>query len=283
MPTSNKPITSREYKLMLNADRFKNRKEGADAFWELAAALVEEQGGKAKKKIEEKERRVWYLDTPDFELRRAGYVLRLREEMEAAKRFKLTLKFRHPDRYLSASRNVAVSAAGQAASDDITTKFEEDILRQSVSKFAHSTSIHLADRPNLDTLADVINIFAGLERLNIPGTTSIATVNNFEAHEIKRESGKFNFGQKPKVKPCLSFWYCPDQTGNLPLVAEFSFDYDVLDEEMTRLTQHPDQLEQFPLPVVKAANDFFNALQDRQEWFDFEGTTKTAFAYTVGC
>ncbi|MEM7345054.1 MAG: hypothetical protein AAF485_12490, partial [Chloroflexota bacterium] len=111
---------------------------------------------------------------------------------------------------------------------------------------------------------------------------SSATVNGCEAYEVKRESGKFDFQQKPKVKPCLSFWYLPDQIDGYPLVAEFSFDYDVLKEEMARLTQYPDQLEQYPLPVVKKSAAFFNALQSHKGWFDFAGTTKTAFAYTAG-
>lgn len=278
MQPPNKPITSREYKLMLNADRFKDRDDGSDAFWDLVAALVEKQGGEAKKKIEEKPRRVWYLDTPGFELRQAGFVLRLREEMEETKRFKLTLKCRHADRYLSASQNVAAGAAV----DEAETKFEEDILRQSVSKFSHSTSIRMADRPGLKTLAEVRAIFPGLDGSNIDQDTPIVAVNNFEAYEIKRETGKLNFGEKPKVKPCLSFWYLPNQTEGYPLVAEFSFDYDVLDDEMERLTEHPDQLERFPLAVVQAADTFFNALQRHPGWFDFAGTTKTAFAYAAG-
>ena len=72
----------------------------------------------------------------------------------------------------------------------------------------------------------------------------------------------------------------PDHEDGYPLVAEFSCDYDVLDEEMERLTKHPGQLEQFPLPVVKAGDSLFEALQGHQSWFDFSGTTKTAFAYS---
>jgi hypothetical protein len=285
MQPPNKPITSREYKLMLNTDRFKDREEGSDLFWALLAWLVERQGGEPKKKTEEKDRRVWYLDTPGQELRQKGFVLRLREEMEAAKRHKLTLKHRHPDRYLSASRKVTASKVAENKYEeedkDIKTKFEEDILRQSVSKFAHSTSIRMSDRSDLGTMADVIAIFDGLEALNIPGDTPIATVNGFEAYEKKREAGKIDFGEKPKVKPCLSFWYLSIEAIGYPLVAEFSFDYDVLDEEMDRLKEHPDQLELFPLSVLKAADCFFKTLQNYHGWFDFEGTTKTAFAYSA--
>jgi hypothetical protein len=41
----NKPITSREYKLMLNADRFENLEPGVKEFWGKVMALAEKQGG----------------------------------------------------------------------------------------------------------------------------------------------------------------------------------------------------------------------------------------------
>ncbi|MCA9950767.1 MAG: hypothetical protein KDE48_14050 [Anaerolineales bacterium] len=282
---SNKPITSREYKLMLKTDRFRNRNDGSNEFMDMVVSLIENQGGEVKTDFEEKERRVWYLDTPAFALRQNGYILRLRQEMEAAKQFKLTLKYRHPDRYLASETQVLASAMAEVKyredDDDIETKFEEDILLHSASKFAYSTSIRMNGRPNLNALADAIDIFPGLETLPIPDDTPMAKVNGFTAQEVKRESGKIDFDMKPKIKPCLSFWYLSDEAGGYPLVTEFSFDYDVLDEEHERLIKHPDRLEHFPLPVVENANIFFNAIQSHLSWFDLTGSTKTAFAYTI--
>ena len=35
MMTLNRPVTSREYKLMLNIDHFRDRDQGVQDFWEL--------------------------------------------------------------------------------------------------------------------------------------------------------------------------------------------------------------------------------------------------------
>ena len=105
MTPTNRPITSREYKLMLNTERFRDRQAGAGLFWKLLAFLVENQGNEVipdagdPDKDAEKQRTTWFLDTPGFELQRANVILRVREEPEAKKPFKVTLKFRAPDRY----------------------------------------------------------------------------------------------------------------------------------------------------------------------------------------
>ena len=44
MTPTNRPITSREYKLMLNTERFRDRRAGAGLFWKLLTFLVENQG-----------------------------------------------------------------------------------------------------------------------------------------------------------------------------------------------------------------------------------------------
>jgi uncharacterized protein YjbK len=66
-------------------------------------------------------RRTWYLDTPGLDLQRHHYALRVREEEdEGKKRFKVTLKYRAPDRYLSASQDLS-------STEKAKHKFEEDI------------------------------------------------------------------------------------------------------------------------------------------------------------
>jgi hypothetical protein len=284
MKRVNRPITSREYKLMLRVDPFSDRQEGADALWKLVAPLVEAQGGEVTNDVRELDRRVWYLDTPGSELRENKFVLRVREEMEDEDQpFKLTLKHRNTDRYLSASRDVSVSPEAGIKDKYVDTKFEEDVLRDSDIRFAHSTSIRMSECPDLGVMADLVAIFPGLDALDIARGTPIVKVRDFEASEVKRESGKFKFKKKPEVKPCLSFWYPPDERDGPPLVAEFSFDYDVRKKELKRLQDHPCKLERFRLHVVKRAAAFFEELQaadKKGDWFDYAGTTKTMFAYT---
>jgi len=129
MTDSNLPVTSREYKLMLNTDRFRDRDEGSEQFLNLIDFLIRQQGGTViERQNNEEHRRTSYLDTPQFALRQSGLALRLREE---AKGFQINLKYRSPDRYMSAAQNVSSSKPGKI-------KFEEDILPPFVSKFSHS-------------------------------------------------------------------------------------------------------------------------------------------------
>ena len=45
MDISNHPVTSREYKLMLNVDRFKDREQASQEFLSLLDFLVSKEGG----------------------------------------------------------------------------------------------------------------------------------------------------------------------------------------------------------------------------------------------
>ena len=79
-----------------------------------------------------------------------------------------------------------------------------------------------------------------------------------------------------EIKPSLSFWYLLGLEKELPLVAEFSFDYD---PTKNKEKEKKEQLESFLLPVVKGANQWFAAIQKQVNWLNFNSTTKTSYAY----
>lgn len=263
MRQENRSITSREYKLMVNVDRFWERESSSLAFWRLVEFLALKQSGKVVKEQHKEEKRVtWYLDTPEFALRKQGFVLRVREESgKKGKEYKTTLKYRSSDRYMSASQNVASSQAG-------TFKFEEDILPPFRSKFSHSNAIKTKKLPDLSNIDNLITLFPGLETLNLSKKTPINIVNDLQVQEIFRKVAQIEFGELPKVKLGLSFWYLFGQAEELPLVGEFSFDYD--DETKS---------EKFPIQVVAGTNRWFQSLQKQSGWFNFNATTKTSYAY----
>ena len=268
MSTSNHPVTSREYKLMLNVDRFKDRKQGADVFFHLLDFLITKKArGKITKLQNEEEGRLTsYLDTPELALRQQGLSLRLRQEAKAEDGFQVSLKYRASDRYISAAQDLSSPQAGK-------TKFEEDILPPFVSKFSHSTSVKTATEPDLSSIEKVSFFFPGLKKLNQRGEEMVKTVNDFKAVEVVRKLCKFQFGEPPEIKASLSFWYLPENENDWPLVAEFSFDYD-----LPVSGTDGDKLEMYPSEVVEGANRLFSALQNQSGWVDFNTTTKTAFA-----
>jgi hypothetical protein len=291
MKPTNRPITSREYKLLLNTERFRDRQVGADLFWKLIEFLVENQGneiipaGDDPDKDEEKERTTWYLDTPGFELRKNNVTLRVREREKSNKRFKITLKFRAPDRYSAAGRDV--SCEEDVEDDDI--KFEEDVVPPFVSKFAYSVSFKAKELPKLEDMGDVLKLFPGLEDYNIREKTPIRKVNGFQAHEVVHYVGKLKLDKMPValgaleamamprfvVKASLSHWFLRPDQNDYPLVTEFSFGFD------SDADPESDRLEMFPPTVVAGANRLFRDLQNQAGWLAQFGTTKTAYVFDI--
>jgi len=146
MDISNRPVTSREYKLMLNVDRFKDREQASQEFLSLLDFLVKKERGSAveeqndEEQNEEERRQTSYLDTPEGALHQQGFALRLREEDDDEEGFQINLKYRASDRYISAAQDLSSPQKGK-------TKFEEDILPPFISKFSHSTSIETGLAP----------------------------------------------------------------------------------------------------------------------------------------
>ncbi|MFA1623292.1 hypothetical protein ACDY96_10770 [Rhizobium mongolense] len=121
-------LDGREYKLLLNADRFSNDPSGTvDRFWSRAMIPLidkqrDEEDGKPRPDggfDREPERRVRYWDTNDCFLTRAD--LTLRERQEAAKPAEITLKYRMPDQF------VVADCLLDAGGPDLKGSFEEDI------------------------------------------------------------------------------------------------------------------------------------------------------------
>src|SRR5215216_5658799 len=199
MKTVNRAVTSREYKVMLNSHRFKDKDQGAEEFLELIASLITKSGGAVIETQKKEERRqTSYLDTPQFALHQNRFSLRLREEEAGG--FQVNLKYRDADRYVSASKDLSASSKGKI-------KFEEDILPPFTSKFSHSNTIESTQMPQLQVMKDVTSLFPGLKELNLDESTRVTTANNFKAREVTRKLCKFQFDETETLKASLSFWY----------------------------------------------------------------------------
>lgn len=272
MKHSNQAINSREYKLILNVNQFYDRDHTVERFGNLVELLTQQFSGKViSRETEEKSRQTYYLDTPNFDLRHYGFIVRIRQEKKYDQpEYQVTLKHREPDRYLSASQDLSATKPGK-------TKFEEDIIPPFQSKFSQSISVTKNKQPNFENIKQVAKLFPGLKSLDIPDLTPIQVVNNFQVYEVVRKLGNLQFGDKHIVKTDLSFWYLK-QTDNLPVIAEFSLKYRI----PKKLLESPKKLEQFPMPMIQGTNRLFKALQQQWEWINFHPMTKTAYVYTEG-
>jgi hypothetical protein len=266
-----KPVTSREYKLLLHSEKFADRNKGSNSFLVLIQKLADEMSCDFGEYSEERCRITWYLDTEERDLFKRNFILRIRDEFFEKGRFKVLLKYRSPDRYISSSKNM-ISVMG------FESKFEEDILPPFASKFSNSVVIKLDEMPLLGTIKQAIEIFPVLEELELKGKTPLIITNNFKAFEISRWVGVFNLGKKLPVKATLNFWYKTKECNKLPLISEFSFDYD----QPERNSLNENEIESFPLSTVTNAEYFFRRLQTKNNWFMKDNsTTKTIYAYEL--
>ncbi len=270
-PAMPKPklVTSREYKVMLRPELF-NGDETAFAaavgrFWaDLGARLaridipVEGDFGEVKAI-----RLIRFFDTDDQGLHGESYIVRERLDTESEER-QVTLKFRHPDRYVAGDRVM------EAASETAKTKFEEDVKPPFVSVFSFSTTADLDAAAELGTLGDVADIFPGLKDAvdELPWEAPLQLVSGFTAKEVVLAGANILLGKRDIPAECaMVLWYDEGEQDITPVVAEFSFKYG-------------DDQEDYRGSVARDAYDVLTALQnDLTDWVDPNPRTKTSFVY----
>jgi hypothetical protein len=296
----NRLVGGREYKLMLKTSKFEERGRGIKDFLDIIERQIEMLNVREEKEAVEgeqvyfdkkdekddngeKKRRVWYLDTKDFKLHENKFLIRIRKENDDE--YVTDLKCRNSDRYISASYDLSPNIKEK----EIQFEFEEDIIPKDdctnsrfpdfASKFSHSVSFHTKKELKLKTLRDLLSIFPGLNVLNIDADTELHKGNNFEAKEIFIKLGKIKFLDKKYNTDdlSLSFWYLPKR--ETPEIIEFSFDYYA--KEKPDGSDKNSFIEEFPISLVRKANDFYLALLNEHEFVDLKTSkTKTEFAYT---
>ena len=96
-----KSLDSREFKLILKPNIFQDLNKGIKKVQKIIGKEVEMLNGKFKpdSDLEQKFRRTYYLDTLNFRLKSKNFFLTVREDIDS-KKYDITLKCRHPDRYI---------------------------------------------------------------------------------------------------------------------------------------------------------------------------------------
>ena len=263
-------VGSREYKIMLKSGRFagdeKNLLGVARQFWLEAArvfgpVVLFTSGDLGH--INDK-RRIRFYDTRAQQLNRNAYIFRERASVNDSMR-EVTLKFRHPDRYVACARDMSGNGKGKWK-----TKFEEDIKPPFQQLYSYSTTQPIPADYKIATLQDVMKLYPGLKR-SLTGFAidePLALVEGFSAHELVIGGAKLQLGKKYNVwaECVLVIWYDDDKKGD-PVVAEFSYKYG-------------DAGEQYGGGTVRRAYEVFQLLQTQFDgWVDRDSKTKTAFVY----
>lgn len=278
----NRSLDSREFKLIVKPEIFIDINAGIKKVQRLIDNEIKKLNGKFKSDESElklKYRRTYFLDTPDFRLHSKNFFLRIREDNKPPK-YNITLKCRHPDRYISSAYNLSDSNTHEL-------KFEEDIIAPHVSKFSISLNFDQDQKPNLKSIKDLKSEFRGLRSYDL-GDGKLLKVNNFEADEISVKLGKVAYNEKNgqdkddnKVNLFLNFWYSPKDK-KLPVIVEFTYSYSALKRNISSLNNgNKDKMliEEFPYYIVKNTYEFYTALQSTEIADLSASRTKTEFAY----
>jgi len=262
-------VVSREYKLMLQAAKFAGPEQHllavAHEVWEELVGAIAPFVVRADGALDtiSKQRLVAFLDSQARHLCRGGYHFRLRRTLEGS-RPEVTLKFRHPDRYVAEARQMKSSIRA-------TVKFEEDIKPPFNSLYGFSTRGRVGRKNVPGTLAAVSALFPDLpKRLGkIDGSLKLRVVNRFTARELVVTGPILTIGAKPRIEiECaLIVWYKHQDTTNAPVAVEFSFRYG-----------NPNG--RYSGKAARRAYNIFETLQHSlPEWLDPTCTTKTALVF----
>jgi len=271
MANANRRVKSREYKIILNRHRFADRAGGEKALFKLIKRLEGLSDAKVKRQFEPRYRKVWYLDTADHRLFASDrYIVRIRREDDKDPLWKITLKFRSPDRYRAAGQ--AFAAPKSAA--DAEEKFEEDITPPFHSVFSRSSTFRADRAPNFETFRSLREMFKRVPKLGIASEEALVPVNGFVAHENSMHLCTVKLPDLAPIKVAVSHWYAHKNCSGVPLISEFSFDVDEINND-----ESANRLEHFPPETTETCRHIFQSVLDDRAWYSRGGTTKTAFAF----
>lgn len=280
-------IQSREYKIMLDANRFEGSEDALRAqaarFWEVfgkAVAEVTDGSVRTKKKLKkidaDKRRKIRFYDTEDCFLDSAhDYVFRLREEVISGKE-EVTLKFRQRKLRTAQMADMQPADTGGAECNRIegfTCKFEEDVKVDSpiVSLYSVSTTKEIGPGEKIAHLNYPGDFVPGLQNAlgeEYHPERRIKRVGKYTARELVLTGGRLEMSKWPDVKVgCgLVVWYDNSKKPFYePDVAEFSFKYRKhIDDEL---------LESQCREVLTILNDRMGT------WVASPQLTKTRFVY----
>ena len=265
----------REFKILLKAADFGEGLEfEVRDYWKLARRVAGElliSVRRGKREREPHYRDIVFLDTPDFDLYRNGYMLRVRRPYVGAKpgkAYELTLKFRGPDigRAAQADMNPERGYPGRV-------KFKEEILLVSSelggmrSIFSHTCQLRELSEPIGTTFGDFTKIFPALAKLGPKPTTPIAPAAPTPVQEVLFDLGELGFRGTKTAKVNMAVWRDP-HTEKI-MIGEFAYETHF---------KHYGRLN--PVPKLRSERLYRLLQRETGSWVEL-GTTKTALYYAL--
>jgi len=277
----NKYLNSREYKLILKKDLFKDKFDGIEKVKSIITSQVENQGGTFNAVNPEfKLKKVWYLDTENHELyknKNNGLVIRVKENQEK-QGYKVEIKVRKPNRNDAASYDLLHPEKSEKYEfKDEKYKFEEDIKTPSDSVFSVSSVFEYKQELYLNSYNDILSIYPSLSLDVSDKQAKLVKVNDFEADEFNPDLGEIIFANGKSAQIQLSIWNSPKDS-SLPSIIEFDID---VKAEKEPLNKNDNNFEEFPQSKVGDIDKLYKKLQEENIGIAIlkPPKTKTEFAY----
>ncbi|MGZ3517780.1 MAG: hypothetical protein ACXVAM_11455 [Vulcanimicrobiaceae bacterium] len=268
-----KVFTHREFKLLLQPDRFPTKRSVAQ-FGDQLAQIAKKADVQYNpfESIDSQSRQVRFFDTQDQLFRNNHLIFRLRRDVSGGwpdETWEVTFKKRTPDYAEAAEFDVSCSAGLREK-----RKFKEEILRGdspgTIRRIFSNNNV--LDSPVINftaPLSRIVELFPGLKSLGFDETKTVSAVNDVNVVEIQAKLGSYDFGKNAVAEAGLAVWLRPNTDKFDVLVAEFGFAYHVMGVDKKEQKAHD------------AADEFFKELQIPLEDMLAKGTTKTALIYDI--
>jgi hypothetical protein len=263
-----------ESKIILRPERFTSR----ETFWDFARIVrrvAKDHGVGFSADGFERERpqirEVVFLDTADFRLYRAGFILRKRVAYQdgfAIGEPEIVFKYRIPDLRAAAGMDVRPRIEGA-----YRIKFKVEVLPPKDSfggvrvLYSHNCefplgNLHEADQTRMST---VVRVLPALARLQKTKDEKIALVNHTIVEEVLQDVGTLDFGKEMTAKASVALWR--ERGNHAPLVGEFAYQV-----KFKRRDELHDK-------AIKRSEQFFVSLQLAAPDWILPGATKTGIVY----
>lgn len=215
-------LSSCECKVLLLPEMFEDYEAGAQNFWAIVEKVSKSRGletNLSKNSLEVTKRELNYIDTTDFKLYKAGFIIRRRAEDD---KFNYTFKYRNADPLMSAEAKVSPADGFKGK-----TTFEEDVVvKASTLEHVFSKSGKADLKSELEMTAGAfVKLFPGLAQFDLKPQTSLKAVNGIIISEITFDYGSIYFRPETKAKAGFTVWYL--KGSSKPLIAEFSYKYKI--------------------------------------------------------
>ncbi len=259
-------VTSREYKLLLQPDKFSYANESADVntYMTQAKNIISQKINRtvSGSLVLDKQRLVRFYDSPSScLLNNMGYSFRERVENGTSE---VTLKFRSYDHYLTDFSDMSSPTSGAK------TKLEDDITQTATQGFLVGSS-KSTTAPNTRTLNDFLDIhthFPGFKTTyGLSDSQALALVGGLTVYERTYSGVNIDLGEFDADME-MSLWYTQAPYAGLkPVAVEVSFKYE-------------DPAANYTNKVVQRAAISFSALKSLSNYNAPSSTqTKTQFVY----